>query len=112
MPVGKFNSADVQRFFVSECFECFVCGKNNWDAIHHVRGRTFWWEESLLNYCPIHNNICHLYNQELNREEFQEKLLAKIFKHLKYKGYELKDIDKEFIRNNSQVYIKMSLNQI
>jgi hypothetical protein len=85
--------------------DCMVCGKNNWDTLHHiisptVRGyKSGKHNKSVLNSCPIHNEGCHLYNEAyLHDPENITMLLRKVLRIVVVNhGIKLKPIDREFI---------------
>lgn len=93
-------SDETRELFVWN-YACWICGMNGIDAAHHILGRRF---SSSLNFCPIHNTVCHLNNGSLNRFEVQAKLLKKTLDFLQNIQYELVDEDKEFIRKNVRHY--------
>ncbi|MDF1498541.1 MAG: hypothetical protein P1P85_04285 [Patescibacteria group bacterium] len=98
--------------------ECMVCGKNGWDALHHIitpanseyiSGEH---NKSILNSCPIHNfrsdestvKNCHISNEsELHKQI--PNLLCKTIHALVYEqNYKLKKIDKQFFSIYSKFY--------
>lgn len=82
-------------------YECFWCGQNGWDALHHIRGRV---SDSPLNACPIHNQRCHINNGRLATFEVRKKLLAKTYEYLLKNGYALTTKDRLFISTNKRYY--------
>jgi len=93
-------------------YECIVCGKNQQDVLHHiispsvkhyVAGKH---NQSVLNSCPIHNQVCHIGNESwLGKDENIAYLLKRTYEALRYDlGYQLKPIDEEFFKIYSKVY--------
>ena len=92
-------------------YSCMVCGMNGIDALHHivspssrfyVKGEH---NESVLNSCPIHNQVCHVGNEAfLYSEETIRMLLKKTLDALTSMGYTLKPIDREFLRVYANLY--------
>lgn len=82
---------------------CMWCGKNRWDAVHHVISpssplfRKGDHNSSILNGAPIHNVGCHLYNSKLHDLDYEVKLLRKVMLALRHAGHELRKKDIEFI---------------
>lgn len=83
-------------------YECFICGKNNQDALHHILGRE---NNSPLNVCPIHNFSCHLENSgQLNTDKIKGKLLRKVRQFLVDNNYQLTEDDLRFIEKYDRLY--------
>ncbi len=92
-------------------YSCHVCGMNRIDALHHIlspssrhyrRGEH---NESVLNSCPIHNQVCHVGNEAFLYDEKNIKmLLAKTRSALKELGYALKPIDLAFLEIYAELY--------
>lgn len=100
---------------------CLICGMNQWDSLHHVispsshlykAGRH---NTSVLNSCPIHNLIhpynrqksCHVGNEaHLYKDETIKELLKDIRFALEFElGYELNELDLEFVDNYVDLYL-------
>lgn len=102
-------------------YECMFCGKNGWDALHHIITPTNHeyvpgnHNRSILNSCPIHNfksddeavQNCHIGNEsELHKQI--PKLLSKTLHALIYEqGYILKEVDLKFL----SIYINLYENR-
>jgi hypothetical protein len=89
---------------------CIVCGKNGWDALHHiispamdvyVKGEH---NRSIYNSCPVHNFSCHLEKGDLSNPKVISELLVKVFKHLDAMNYEPKIIDYKFVDVYKELY--------
>jgi len=103
-------SKDI-KFDWSFHYSCMVCGKNNFDVLHHIISptvryyKTGKFNESIFNSCPIHNAKCHLYNEGfLHKDENIKMLLNKVYDTLVDMGYVFKPIDKEFIKQYIDLY--------
>jgi len=89
--------------------ECLVCGKNKWDALHHIISPSIegykngTHNESVLNSCPIHNFGCHIDN-----EPFLTKsvglLLLKVYTALDEIGYVFNENDRQFLEIYGEFY--------
>lgn len=94
-------------------YSCLLCGKNQWDALHHiispsvrfyVKGKH---NKSILNSCPIHNQGCHIGKEDvLCSDEKIRELLRATRDALEFMGYKLKPIDIEFSMLYSELYEK------
>lgn len=97
----KNFSLETRELFLY-CYECWVCGKNNWSAGHHILGGNFLEADSALNFAPVHNDTCHL------GKSFSEKdksmMLKKTREYLRRIDYKLTDKDKRFIKINKKYY--------
>src|SRR3990172_7761007 len=83
-------------------YECFVCGRNGQDVLHHILGRE---SNSPLNSCPVHNFSCHLENSgQLNTDKMKGKLLRKTRQFLVDNNYKLTKDDLNFIEKNNYLY--------
>lgn len=90
-------SEETRALFIYN-FECWVCGKNTWNAGHHILGRGLGdsnLENSPLNFAPICNETCHL-NKGFNEED-KKIMLQKTIKWLFKQGYKLTKKDEKFI---------------
>lgn len=98
----RFNPIDTEVWMFH--YRCSWCGRNGWDCLHHIISpssqdyRIGDFNASILNSSPLHNSGCHLDNGELHHQEIETKLLEKTMTILAYKHYELKDIDKQFVK--------------
>lgn len=111
IPKNNFDRDELKQWF---CFnqKCFYCGEYGFDAFHHIFGRGAEGSNSILNACPIHNENCHLYNLQLNRNNIKKELLEKTLKYLLNQGYLLKDLkerDKIFLSKHIKFYKNISL---
>ena len=89
-------------------YECWVCGKNQQDALHHIMGRgnkDSKVNTSPLNAAPIHNFSCHIENSgPLATDAMKGKLLRKTRQYLNDMDYELTELDREFIKKYKKIY--------
>jgi hypothetical protein len=99
----EFDKEEVARWFIDN-YECWWCGKNGWDAGHHILGGKY---GSLLNFAPLHNYQCHVdIHPILKKEENKKMLLQKTVSYLLAKGYEFNEVDKVFLVKNQEYYQK------
>ena len=104
MAQNNFDSDEVRRWF-TYCYECWWCGKNHWNCGHHIDGRRKKFSNSLLNFAPLNNEECHLPNHgKLKNDENITMLLRKTFEWLMGQGYELTELDKNFIESRKEYY--------
>lgn len=88
---------------------CLICGKNKWDALHHVVSPSIQGykegkhNESILNSCPIHNFGCHIGN-EAHLSKFVGTILQNVLNTLDEMGYALGENDKEFLKVYGDLY--------
>lgn len=119
----------VHFFWQMDWYDCMVCDKNMWNALHHIISSSIEGykdgkhNESILNSCPIHNykhpHAEHLKNSgysgggidlccHIGNEAWLGKnvpfLLKKTKKALEDLGYKLKPIDHEFIKIYKEFY--------
>lgn len=112
---------EVRYIWQEDWNACIRCGRNRWDAIHHiisppcqnyVKGKH---NRSIYNSMPIHNfsppgksgesNYCHIGQESfLAREKNIKKFLNKVYKALEFINYQKKPIDKKFLKIYSQYY--------
>lgn len=90
-------------------YDCMVCGKNQWSALHHIISPSIHGykdgehNRSVLNSCPIHNYGCHIDNEAwLGRNV--GLLLSKVKQALEDMGYVLKPIDRKFLEVYGHLY--------
>lgn len=87
---------------------CWVCGRNTADALHHIMGRGSGdsiAERSILNAAPMCNQACHLPSHgKWRTEDHARKFLKQTFIFLMGEGYELNDIDREFMVKYKRLY--------
>lgn len=93
-------SDDTRNLFIWK-YDCDVCGKNGWNALHHVLGRE---SNSPLNASTVHNQVCHIGNGSLSTFDVRKKLLKKTLKFLIDNNYNLTAEDVEFINKNMKYY--------
>lgn len=101
---NNFNESGRNMFM--DNYECWKCGKNTWDALHHIvkrgeKGSTV--ESSILNAAPICNYPCHI-GQALHGKEMQKKFLQKTFSFLMIRNYKLTEFDKQFMEKYKNCY--------
>ena len=82
-------------------YECFWCGQNHWNCLHHILGRV---SDSPLNSCPLSNFECHIGNGKLDTFDVQKMLLKKTEAYLLKQGYVLTRQDKEFKKKYERYY--------
>lgn len=91
--------------------ECMRCGKNGWDALHHIISPTDQvyipgsHNSSVLNSCPIHNAKCHLWEEGSLGKDIP-KLLQKTIEGVQFQRYTLKAKDQKFLDKYEHVYPK------
>lgn len=85
-------------------YSCLICGRNRWDALHHIISPSVRFykvgkhNESILNSCPIHNFKCHIDNEHILFNDITlSEILEKTFLSLVELGYTLKQIDLDFL---------------
>jgi hypothetical protein len=105
---NKSFSDDTRNLFCYN-YECFVCGKNNWDALHHINGGRFEEADSPLNACPINNYPCHI-GQVFN-EEITVSFLSKTLRYLYLNHYEFTEKDLKYICRFQNLYDKNENNK-
>lgn len=81
--------------------ECWYCGMNHWDCLHHILGRV---SNSPLNAAPLNNFDCHIGNGKLTLFEEKKKLLKKTLVYLFDSGYTLTKKDKIFKKEYYRYY--------
>lgn len=92
-------------------YSCHICGRNRWDALHHivspssrlyVRGAH---NASVYNSAPIHNYGCHIDNEAfLYNDENIKMLLGRTREALDGEGYTPNGTDREFLRVYAHLY--------
>ena len=97
---NSFSKEDRELFVWNN--ECWLCGKNHADCLHHILGRT---SNSPLNAAPLSNFKCHIGKEDvIDSVESKKKFLQKTYYYLKKEGYELNQKDKNFIKKNKKLY--------
>lgn len=103
---NSFDEIDRKTF--DDIWECFYCGMNTNDCLHHIVGRgngDSTCESSILNAAPFCNQKCHLPNHGLIcTDEYRKKLLSKTYSFLLKRGYIFKEIDIEFLMKYAKFY--------
>ena len=104
----KNSFAEKDTILFKEAFECWNCGKNKADAMHHIVGRGLKdndVESSPLNGAPLCNQNCHI-NQHayLMTTEVKRRLLAKTYDFLTMNGYKFQERDVDFITKYVDLY--------
>ena len=95
------NFSDETRELFIWNNECWWCGTNKPDALHHIVGRK---SDRPLNAAPIHNFKCHIGNGKLDTFKNKNKLLNKTLIYLKQNGYKLTTEDKKFMEKHKKLY--------
>ena len=102
------NFSQETRTLFSDLWECFFCGSNRADALHHIVGRGNKeddCESSALNACPICNHKCHLPNHGLLKtNDWMSKLLNRTYALLKQSGYTFTEKDANFLEKYACLY--------
>jgi len=101
----KNNFTERTRELFDFCYECWVCGKNHWNCLHHILGRV---SNSPLNAAPVNNLDCHI-GKGFNFED-NKRLLQKTYKYLIRVGYRLTDKDRAFMKKYAQYYKNGNIN--
>lgn len=105
---NRFDEKD--RFIWQFWYACLVCGKNNWDALHHIISPTHplyvggEHNKSILNSCPIHNFGCHIGNNDVLRDSTRLLLNRSKDILLNEQGYKLNERDNLFLKIYAQLY--------
>ena len=103
---------DKVRQLYTFWYNCFWCGKNRYDCLHHIispssfgytRGKH---NISPLNSAPLHNFTCHLDNGNLHQNEYEVKLMNKTVQFLSSVDYKYTDNDKEFFNTYYKSHYK------
>jgi len=97
----KDFSKETRELFLNN-YECWVCGKNSWNAGHHILGGEFEEADSPLNFGPVCNTTCHL-GRHFSEDE-NGRMLKRTRKYLQLIGYKLTEKDKNFIKLNKKYY--------
>ena len=101
---NKSFSEDTRQLFYY-CYECSVCGMNNWDALHHILGGNFEESDSPLNACPIHNDKCHVGSGHQFSKHQENLMLSKTLVYLVKEKYKFTEKDKAFIKRFEERYL-------
>lgn len=103
---NNFNEED--RYLFADSHECWYCGQNSADSLHHIMGRGgpgSECESSILNAAPIHNFGCHLDHHGLiTTKEWQKKFLKKTYNYLVKNYYQFTNKDLDFIIKYKDYY--------
>ena len=100
----KSFSEETRGLFIDN-YECWECGMNNWDCLHHIKGGEFEEADSPLNAAPLHNFKCHMGDGHHFSEEQISLYLAKTLRYLLLRvPYSFTDKDREFISKNLSLY--------
>ena len=99
---NDFDRDRLALYYIDN-YECWVCGKNNQDVFHHILGRK---SKSIFNSAPVHNQICHLYNAQLNNKSYKSYLLKKTRDFLFSKDVVLLPEDVEFLEKYKEYYME------
>jgi hypothetical protein len=96
------------RVLFMDCYQCWWCGMNTCDCLHHIVGRGAGdskCESSPLNAALICNQKCHLPNHgKLRTKEIAKKFLNRTLGYLKKTGYRLTEKDNEFLKKYKEWY--------
>ena len=98
--------------------DCMFCGKNGWDALHHIISPPCHeyiaggHNKSILNSCPIHNfrsddkavQNCHIGNENELHKQIPRLLEKTLYALIYDQNYTLKNIDKKFLSVYSEIY--------
>lgn len=100
---------EESRLIFQEAYRCWFCGSNRADSLHHIVGRgngDSIVERSILNAAPLCNQKCHLPNHgKLRTDEWVSKLLKMTYEFLQSIGYELQEVDHQFMEKYIKYYI-------
>ena len=97
----KNNFAEETRELFIFNTECFWCGKQHANCMHHILGRC---SNSPLNCAPLNNFECHIGNGLLATESCKSKLLKKTLQYLLKNSYILTTEDKKFKKQYAKYY--------
>jgi len=104
----KNNFSQETRLLFQEAWQCWWCGMNTADSLHHIvsrGGKDSTTESSTLNACPLCNQKCHLPNHGVLKTEAQIKImLNKTYDYLIGIGYKLTELDIEFMEQYIDYY--------
>jgi hypothetical protein len=96
---NSFTEETRELFFWNN--ECWYCGKNHIDCLHHILGRI---SDSPLNAAPLNNFECHIGNGCISTYDMKCKFLKKTLEYLLSKDYKLTKKDKEFKKKYFKYY--------
>lgn len=103
---NNFDPEELRRWF-GDNYRCWWCGRNHYDANHHILGRSGKHKSSLLNCAPMNNFECHVnVHPILNKLENKRFLLQTTLSYLLSKGYVMNETDKMFLYSNAELYRK------
>ena len=83
-------------------YECWICGENTQDCLHHIFGGNFEEADSPLNAAPICNFKCHI--GKTFTEEQKKMMCQKTLRWLLKNDYQLTEKDKKFIIDHKKYY--------
>ncbi|MCK9544424.1 MAG: hypothetical protein M0R03_20590, partial [Novosphingobium sp.] len=84
-------------------YECFRCGKNKWDILHHIMGGNFEEADSPLNAACLCNYPCHI-GWSFD-DKISSRFLYKTLKYLYLNKYKLNSNDIKFIQEFYKIYL-------
>lgn len=104
------------RAYFADQYECWYCGRNTWDALHHIVRRGLGnseCENSPLNAAPICNYPCHINNHgKITQDNYKKLFLQKTYDFLlNRRQYKLTGKDYIFMEKYSRYYSKSQLNR-
>jgi len=108
MSHNSFSQETRQLFY--DAWRCWWCGRNTADSGHHIVGRgggdnSSTLESSPLNFAPLCNHSCHLpIHGALRTSENVRMLLNKTYDYLMEIGYQLTELDSQFLEKYASSY--------
>lgn len=97
---NNFTKETYQLF--EDKHECWYCGMNTIDCLHHIIGRS---SNSPYNAAPMCNHKCHLPNHGRIRKDFKVmEYLVKTKKYLESIGYKPTNSDYVFLEKYTKFY--------
>jgi len=82
--------------------QCWICGTNRQDSLHHIMNGDFDEADSPFNAAPICNFRCHI--GKSFTEEQKSMMLKKTLKYLIKQGYKFTEKDNKFLEKFKQYY--------
>jgi len=98
------NFSEKTRALFLYNYQCWICGQNTWDALHHIFGGEFEEADSPLNAAPICNMTCHIGDGHHFTEEDKKMMCQKTLRFLLRNGYKLTKKDEKFILDHIEYY--------